>query len=105
MYLIFFITALSLVMLTLSYMVKYYKFGVGGGLLYWYVIYLGFALVLLGIGLLQMKAGCIYLLGDCYSKKLPYWVTDLKLIWTLSLILFNTIVIIFSLTNLFRKHN
>ena len=105
MYLVLFMTALSLVMLTLSYMVKYYKFGVGAGLSYWYVIYLGFALVLLGIGLLQMKAGCIYLLGDCYSKELPYWVTDLKLIWTLSLILFNTIVIIFSLTNLFRKHN
>ena len=103
MYLVFFITALSLVMLTLSYVFKYYKFGVGAGLSYWYIIYLSFALVLLGIGLLQMKAGCIYLLGDCYSKELPYWVTDLKLIWTFSLLLFNSIAIIYSFANFFRK--
>lgn len=103
MYLVFFMTALSLVMLTLSYMVKYYKFGVGAGLSYWYVIYLGFALVLLGTGLLQMQAGCVYLIDDCYSKKLPYWVSDLKLIWTLSLILFNTVAIIFSLAIFFKK--
>ena len=96
-------TALSLVMLTLSYMFKYYRFGVGAGLSYWFIIYLGFALILLGIGLLQMKAGCAYLLGDCYSKELPYWVSDLKLIWTLSLILFDSIAIIYSIANFIRK--
>jgi hypothetical protein len=103
MYLVFFITALSLVMLTLSYSSKYYRHGLGAGLSYWYIIYVGFALILLGIGILQMHAGCVYLIDDCYSKKLPNWVSNLKLIWTFSLLLFNSIAIIFSLANFFRK--
>jgi hypothetical protein len=103
MYLVFFMTALSLIMLTLCYAFKYYRFGVGSGLSYWFIIYIGFAFILLGTGLLQMQAGCVYIIDDCYSKKLPYWVSDLKLIWTLSLILFNTIAIIFSLAIFFRK--
>ncbi|HAY46820.1 MAG TPA: hypothetical protein DCY55_11145, partial [Gammaproteobacteria bacterium] len=34
----------------------------------------GFGLALLGIGLLQTHAGCMFLIGDCYQQGLPsYW--------------------------------
>lgn len=68
------VTALAILLLTTSYTVKYRREGVGAGLAYFGLAYVGFGLALLGIGLLQTHAGCIFLIGDCYQPTLPsYW--------------------------------
>ena len=68
------VTALAILLLTTSYAVKYRREGVGAGLAYFGLAYVGFGLALLGIGLLQTHAGCIFLIGDCYQHGLPsYW--------------------------------
>ncbi len=68
------VTAAVILLLTTSYVVKYWREGVGAGLAYFGLAYIGFGLALLGIGLLQTHAGCIFLIGDCYQHGLPsYW--------------------------------
>ena len=68
------ITAGVILLLTTSYAVKYWREGVGAGLAYFGLAYVGFGLALLGIGLLQTHAGCMFLIGDCYQPTLPsYW--------------------------------
>ena len=68
------ITAAVIILLTASYTMKYWREGVGAGLAYFGLAYVGFGLALLGIGLLQTHAGCMFLIGDCYQPTLPsYW--------------------------------
>ena len=68
------VTAAVVLLLTTSYIVKYWREGVGAGLAYFGLAYVGFGLALLGIGLLQTHAGCMFLIGDCYHPTLPsYW--------------------------------
>jgi len=68
------VTAVAILLLTTSYAVKYRREGVGAGLAYFGLAYVGFGLALLGIGLLQTHAGCLFLVGDCYQPTLPsYW--------------------------------
>ena len=68
------VTAAVILLLTISYAVKYRREGVGAGLAYFGLAYVGFGLALLGIGLLQTHAGCMFLIGDCYQQGLPsYW--------------------------------
>ena len=68
------VTAAVILLLTISYAVKYRREAVGAGLAYFGLAYVGFGLALLGIGLLQTHAGCMFLIGDCYQQGLPsYW--------------------------------
>jgi len=68
------VTAAVILLLTISYAVKYRREGVGAGLAYFGLAYVGFGLALLGIGLLQTHAECMFLIGDCYQQGLPsYW--------------------------------
>ena len=69
------VTAAVILLLTASYVAKYRREeGVGAGLAYFGLAYVGFGLALLGIGLLQTHAGCMFLIGDCYQHGLPsYW--------------------------------
>ena len=68
------VTAAVILLLTTSYAVKYWREGVGAGLAYFGLAYVGFGLALLGIGLLQTHAECMFLIGDCYQQGLPsYW--------------------------------
>ena len=68
------VTAAVVLLLTTSYIVKYWREGVRAGLAYFGLAYVGFGLALLGIGLLQTHAGCMFLIGDCYQHGLPsYW--------------------------------
>ena len=68
------VTASVILLLTASYAAKYRQEGVGAGLAYFGLAYIGFGLALLGIGLIQTHAGCIFLIGDCYQPTLPsYW--------------------------------
>ena len=34
--------------------------------------------MLLGIGLVQTHAGCMFLIGDCYQPTLPPWMFEIK---------------------------
>ena len=65
------VTAVAILLLAASYAFKYRREGVGGGLAYFGLAYVGFGLALLGIGLIQTHAGCIFLAGDCYQPTLP----------------------------------
>jgi len=68
------VTAAVILLLTITYAVKYRREGVGAGLAYFGFAYVGFGLALLGIGLLQTHAECMFLIGDCYQQGLPsYW--------------------------------
>ena len=68
------VTAAVILLLATSYAVKYRREGVAAGLAYFGLTYVGFGLALLGIGLIQTHAGCMFLIGDCYQQGLPsYW--------------------------------
>ena len=68
------ITAAVIILLTASYAMKYRREGAGVGLAYFGLAYVGFGVTLLGIGLVQTHAGCMFLIGDCYQHGLPsYW--------------------------------
>ena len=68
------VTAVAILLLAASYAFKYRREGVGAGLAYFGLAYVGFGLALLGIGLIQTHAGCLFLIGDCYQPTLPsYW--------------------------------
>lgn len=90
----FFLTSLiASSLLTISYLARYRKEGLGAELAYWAIAYVGFCLALLGIALLQSHAGCWSLIGDCYRQLLPYWLADFKIIYHLALIMLNSVVI------------
>ena len=72
------VTAAVILLLTITYAVKYRREGVGAGLAYFGLAYVGFGLALLGIGLVQTHAGCIFLIGDCYQPTLPPWMFEIK---------------------------
>ena len=72
------ITATVILMLTASYAIKYRRVGAGIGLAYFGLAYVGFGVTLLGIGLVQNHAGCMFLIGDCYQPTLPPWMFEIK---------------------------
>ena len=74
-------TVFSLAFLTLTYSYTYWKNGIDAKLAYWLIFYAGFGITLLGIGLLQTHAECPSLIGDCYSRALPPWLFEFKIIW------------------------
>lgn len=69
------VTAAVILLLATSYALKYrQEEGVAAGLAYFGITYVGFGLALLGMGLIQTHAGCMFLIGDCYQPTLPsYW--------------------------------
>ena len=99
------VTAAVILLLTASYAVKYQREGVGAGLAYFGLAYVGFGLALLGIGLLQTHAGCMFLLGDCYQPTLPSWMDEFKTILWLCLIVLNGTALYAALKNAWRHHN
>ena len=99
------VTAAVILLLTASYAVKYRREGVGAGLAYFGLAYVGFGLALLGIGLLQTHAGCMFLLSDCYQPTLPSWIDEFKTIFWLCLIVLNGTALYAALKNAWRHHN
>ena len=97
------VTAAAVLLLTASYAIKYWREEVGTGLAYFGLTYGGFGLALLGIGLMQSHAGCIFLIGDCYQQGLPpYWL-ELKLVVNLGLTTINGLALTFVCLNLRRS--
>ena len=89
-------TVFSLAFLTLTYSYTYWKNGIDPKLAYWLIFYAGFGITLLGIGLLQTHAECPTLIGDCYSRDLPPWLFEKKIIWKGLLFCLNASAIIVS---------
>jgi hypothetical protein len=89
-------TVFSLVFLTLTYSYTYWKNGIDAKLAYWLIFYAGFGITLLGIGLLQTHAECLNLIGECYSRRLPPWLVEFKIIWKGLLSYLNAAAIIVS---------
>ena len=97
------VTAATILLLTASYAIKYWREEVGTGLAYFGLTYIGFGLALLGIGLMQSHAGCTFLIGDCYQQSLPsYWI-EFKLVVNLGLAMINSLAITFVCLNLRRS--
>ena len=71
-------TSAVILILTISYAIKYRISGAGVGFAYFGLAYIGFGLMLLGIGLVQTHAGCMFLIGDCYQPTLPPWMFEIK---------------------------
>ena len=87
----FFLTSLiASSILTISYLARYRKEGLGAELAYWAIAYAGFCIALLGIALLQSHADCWSLIGDCYQQTLPTWLYQFKIIYNLALIMLNS---------------
>ena len=97
------ITAGVILLLTTSYAVKYWREGVGAGLAYFGLAYVGFGLALLGIGLLQTHAGCIFLIGDCYQPTLPSYWFYFKVAVNLGLTTLNGLALTFAYLNIRRS--
>ena len=74
--------------------------GVGAGLAYFGLAYVGFGLALLGIGLVQTHAGCMFLIGDCYQPTLPPWMFEIKVGANLYLTILNGLALTFVCLNL-----
>ena len=87
------VTAAVILSLTVSYAVKYQLEGVGAGLAYFGLAYVGFGLALLGIGLVQTHAGCMFLIGDCYQPTLPPWMFEIKVGANLYLTILNCLAL------------
>ena len=94
------VTAVAILLLTTSYAVKYRREGVGAGLAYFGLAYVGFGLALLGIGLLQTHAGCMFLLGDCYQPTLPSYWFESKVIINFGLTMLNGLALTFVFLNI-----
>ena len=71
-------TSAVILILTTSYAIKYRISGAGVGFAYFGLAYVGFGVTLLGIGLVQTHAGCMFLIGDCYQPTLPPWMFEIK---------------------------
>lgn len=97
------ITAGVILLLTTSYAVKYRREGVGAGLAYFGLAYVGFGLALLGIGLLQTHAGCMFLIGDCYQPTLPSYWFYFKVAVNLGLTTLNGLALTFVYLNIRRS--
>ena len=93
------ITAAVIILLTASYTMKYWREGVGAGLAYFGLAYVGFGLALLGIGLLQTHAGCMFLIGDCYQQGLPSYLFYFKVAVNLGLTTLNGFALTFVYLN------
>lgn len=90
----FFLTSLiASSLLTISYLARYRKEGLGVELAYWAIAYVSFCLALLGVALLQSHADCWSLIGDCYQQTLPPWLYQFKIIYNLALIMLNSVVV------------
>ena len=92
-------TAIVATVLATAFKIKYLRQGWGFELAYWGLAYVSAAVVILGIGLAQSHAGCIFLIGDCYQPRLPNWVYPVKRFWFLYLLALNATAIyrVFSL--------
>ena len=97
------ITAGVILLLTTSYAVKYWREGVGAGLAYFGLAYVGFGLALIGIGLLQTHAGCMFLIGDCYQPTLPSYWFEFKVGVNLGLTTLNGLALTFVYLNIRRS--
>ena len=97
------ITAAVIILLTASYTMKYWREGVGAGLAYFGLAYVGFGLALLGIGLLQTHAGCMFLIGDCYQPTLPSYWFYVKVAVNLGLTTLNGLALTFVYLNIRRS--
>ena len=93
------VTAVVMLLLTTSYVITYWRAGVGVGLAYFGLAYAVFGLALLGIGLLQSHAGCLFLIGDCYQPTLPRWMFEAKVGWRSGLVLLNGLALTFVYLN------
>jgi hypothetical protein len=94
------ITATVILMLTASYAIKCPREGAGIGLAYFGLAYVGFGVTLLGIGLVQTHAGCMFLIGDCYQPTLPPWMFEIKVGANLYLTILNGLALTFICLNL-----
>ena len=97
------VTAAVVLLLTASYAVKYRGEGVGAGLAYFGLAFVGFGLALLGIGLLQTHAGCMFLIGDCYQPTLPSYWFYFKVAVNLGLTTLNGLALTFVYLNIRRS--
>ena len=79
----------SVSVLAIAFTLKYKMDGIGAGFAYWLVLYIGFAVILMGIGLLQSHAGCQSLIGDCYLPNQPGWLFDFKMLFGVMLMILN----------------
>ena len=95
-------TLVIIPLLALSYSIRYWREGIGVELAYWGLVYAGFGLVLLGIAMLQSHAGCMFLIGDCYQPRLPYWLSDFKVLYRLKLVFVNSIAVTVIILNVIR---
>jgi hypothetical protein len=91
--------ALVVVSLTLSYLGIYVRDGLSSGLAYWGLAYAAFAIIFLGIGLIQSHAGCPTLIGDCYQRSLPSRLFEFKIFIGFLLLATNGLAIIAVLNN------
>jgi len=96
------ITLVIIPLLALSYSIRYWREGIGVELAYWGLVYAGFGLVLLGIGMLQSHAGCMFLIGDCYQPRLPSWLSNFKILYHLKLLFVNSIAVTVIILNVIR---
>lgn len=97
------VTAVAILLLTTSYAIKYWREGVGAGLAYFGLAYVGFGLALLGIGLIQTHAGCLFLIGDCYQQGLPFYWLEFKVGVNLGLTTLNGLALTFVYLNIRKK--
>ena len=95
-------TLIIIILLTMSYSIRYWREGSGIELAYWGLVYSAFGLVLLGIALLQSHAGCMFLIGDCYQPRLPSWLSNFKLLYNLKLLVVNSVAVTAIILNLRR---
>ena len=95
-------TLVIIPLLALSYSIRYWREGIGVELAYWGLVYAGFGLVLLGIAILQSHVGCMFLIGDCYQPRLPYWLSDFKVLYRLKLFFVNSIAVTVIILNVIR---
>ena len=96
-------TMAIIVLLTMSYSIRYWREGIGVELAYWGLVYVAFGLVLLGIAMLQSHAGCMFLIGDCYQPRLPSWLSDFKILYNLKLLVVNSIAVTMIILNVRRS--
>ena len=96
-------TLVVIILLTMSYSIRYWREGFGVELAYWGLVYVAFGLVLLGIAMLQSHAGCMFLVGDCYQPRLPSWLSNFKLLYNLKLLVVNSIAVTAIILNIRRS--
>jgi hypothetical protein len=96
-------TLVVIILLTMSYSIRYWREGVGIELAYWGLVYAAFGLILLGIAMLQSHADCMFLIGDCYQPRLPSWISNFKLLYNLKLLVVNSVAVTVIIFNVQRS--